>query len=95
MRHAIRLTLLAGTALACASCGANGVFNYRPGHSAEFIAGNPTSVLIDFAHGSDRELDAARILAVNRCTLFGRTAAVLDSINPRSNGMDRASYLCQ
>lgn len=98
MRHAIRLTLIAGTALACASCGANGigkVFNNKPGYSVEFIAGNPTSVLIDFAHGSDQELDAARTLAVNRCTLFGRNNALLDSINPRSNGMDRASYLCQ
>lgn len=100
MRHAIRLTLIAATALACASCAkttmVNRVFSHKPGYSAEFIAGNPTSVLIDFAHGSDQELDAAHTMAMNRCALFGRNGgAILDSINPRGDDTDRASYLCQ
>ena len=99
MRDAIRLTLIVGTALACTSCAKTGTVNQSftqgPGYSVEFIAGNPTSVLIDFAHGSD-ELDAAHTMAVNRCALFGRSGgAILDSINPRSDGVDRASYLCQ
>jgi hypothetical protein len=100
MRQAIRLTLLAVVALSGASCGIGQTINktivHRPGYSIEFVAGNPTSVLIDFAHGSDQELDAAHTLAVNRCALFGRAGgAVLDSINPRSDGVDRASFLCQ
>jgi hypothetical protein len=99
MRHAIRLALVVSTTLICSACertgSVNQMFNHNPGYSVEFIAGNPTSVLIDFAHGSDQELDAAHTLAVNRCALFGRTGgAVLDSINPRSNGLDRATYLC-
>ena len=95
MRHAIRLTLIAATALACASCSGNGM-NHLFSHRVEFIAGNATSVLIDFAHGSDQELDAAHSMAVNRCALFGRgQGAILDSINPRGDGIDRASYLCQ
>jgi hypothetical protein len=104
MRQAIRLTLLAVVALSGASCGigqtisttVNKTIVHRPGYSVEFVAGNPTSVLIDFAHGSDQELDVAHTLAVNRCALFGRAGgAVLDSINPRSDGVDRASFLCQ
>jgi hypothetical protein len=47
------------------------------------------------AHGSDQELDAAHTLAVNRCTLFGKSSAVLESVNPRTDGKDRASYICQ
>lgn len=94
MRGAMRLTLVATTALACASCG-TAIFNDRSGHSAEFVAGNASGVLIDFAHGSDQELDAARNLAINRCTLFGRNDATLESINPRGDGKDRASYICK
>ncbi len=104
MRQAIRLTLLAVVALSGASCGigqtisttVNRTIMHRPGYSVEFVAGNPTSVLIDFAHGSDQELAGAHTMAVNRCALFGRTGgAVLDSINPRGDGVDRASFLCQ
>ena len=95
MRAAITLTFMACTALAVAGCGVVNFGPRNPGYSTEFIAGNATSVLIDFAHGSDQELDAAHTLAVNRCTLFGRAGAVLDSINPRGDGRDRASYICQ
>jgi hypothetical protein len=95
MRAAIGLTLMACAALASAGCSTSNPFNRGSGHSTEFIAGNASSVLIDYAHGSDSELDAAHTLAVNRCTLFGRSAAVLDSINPRGEGKDRASFLCQ
>jgi len=104
MRQAIRLTFLAVILLNGASCGigqtisttVNKTFVHRPGYSVEFVAGNPTNVLIDFAHGSDEELNAAHTLAVNRCALFGRAGgAILDSINPRQDGVDRASFLCQ
>ena len=95
MRAAIGLTFMACVALASAGCTVTNPFNRGSGFSTEFIAGNGTNVLIDYAHGSDNELDAAHTLAVNRCALFGRTGAVLDSINPRGDGKDRASFLCQ
>jgi len=95
MRGAIGLTVVAMSALACAGCGMNNPFNRSPGYSTEFIAGNANGVLIDYAHASDQELDAAHTLAVNRCTLFGKSSAVLESVNPRADGKDRASYVCQ
>lgn len=95
MRGSIGLILMAGTAIAVAGCGTTNMMRHDPGYSIEFIAGNSTNVLIDYAHGSDQELDAAHTLAVNRCTLFGRQSAVLDSINPRGDGKDRASFFCQ
>lgn len=100
MRQAINMALLASVALSCAGCEKTNQVKafilHSPGYSLEFVAGNPSSVLIDFAHGSDRELDAAHTMAVNRCALFGRNGgAVLDSINPRGDGVDRAAYLCQ
>ena len=94
MRAAIGLTFMVCAALASAGCTVTNPFNRTPGQSTEFIAGNANNVLIDYAHGSDAELDAAHTLAVNRCTLFGRNAAVLDSINPRGDGKDRASFMC-
>ncbi len=95
MRAVFGLTFMVCAALGSAGCSMSNPFNRNAGFSTEFIAGNATSVLIDYAHGSDSELDAAHTLAVNRCTLFGRNAAVLDSINPRGDGKDRASFLCQ
>ena len=96
MRGTIRVTLMALTALACAGCTTmKHAFNHQAGYSTEFIAGNASGVLIDYAHGSDPELDAAHTLAENRCALFGKTTAVLDSVNPRGDDTDRASYICQ
>ena len=95
MRGAIRLSLMVAMTLACVGCGMINSLRRDTGYSTEFIAGNAAGVLIDYAHGSDQELDAAHTLAVNRCTLFGRSRAVLESVNPRGDGKDRASYSCQ
>ncbi len=95
MRRAIGTLAVATIVLASAGCGMKNPFNHSPGYSIEFIAGNSSGVLVDYAHGSDQELDAAHTLAVNRCTLFGKSSAVLESVNPRTDGKDRASYICQ
>ncbi len=95
MRRAIGTLAVATIVLASAGYGMKNPFNHSPGYSIEFIAGNSSGVLVDYAHGSDQELDAAHTLAVNRCTLFGKSSAVLESVNPRTDGKDRASYICQ
>jgi hypothetical protein len=103
MRGAIGLVVLVGVAVAASGCSrvktaggyVSGIFTHKPGYSVEFIAGNSYSVLIDYARGSDTELQEATKLATNRCELFGRASAVLESINPRSDDKARASFLCQ
>jgi hypothetical protein len=67
----------------------------QPGSSAEFVAGNSSEVLIDIRHGPDAELDAARTLATQKCGLFGKRSAVLQSVNPVSDGKDRVAFACQ
>jgi hypothetical protein len=103
MRGAIGLAMLMGVAVAASGCARvqsagdsiSGLFNKKPGYSVEFIAGNSYTVLIDYARGSDTELQEATKLANNRCGLFGQHTAVLESINPRSDSKARASFLCQ
>lgn len=88
--------LMGGICVGCATMDTMNPFQPRqPGYSTEFIAGNATTVLIDYAQGSDTELEAARKLAVNRCGLFGRTGAVLQSVDLRGDGKSRATFLCQ
>jgi hypothetical protein len=103
MRAAVGLIMLVGVAVAASGCArvksagesVGGLFNKSPGYSVEFIAGNSYAVLIDYARGSDTELQEATKLATNRCQLFGQRTAVLESINPRSDDKARASFLCQ
>ena len=84
----------AAVALLCAGCGFTPILGRTPGYSVEFIAGNASTVVIDLAHGSDSELSAANTLATNRCTLFGKSKATLESINPRGGSTDLATYAC-
>ena len=67
----------------------------KPGGSVEFVAGNATSVLI--AHDASRpgELQYATAMATEKCGIFDRSTAVLDSLNTRSDGWMRATYLCK
>jgi hypothetical protein len=62
---------------------------------AEFVAGNASQVLVDIWHGTDSDLTASRQVATEKCALFGKTSAVLQSINPISGGKDRVSFACQ
>lgn len=68
----------------------------KPGHSVEFVSGSTASVLIDFDNGSAGELKYADAMAKDKCTIFGKSTAALESLNPRGDGDEmRATYLCQ
>ena len=66
------------------------------GHSVEFVASNPDSVLLDFAAKPPGELVAANETATQQCQIFSPRTAVLESLNTRGEGgMIRATYLCK
>jgi hypothetical protein len=85
---------------ALAGCGA---YDYarnavapQPGHSVEFVSGSTASVLIDFDNGSAGELKYADAMAKDKCTIFGKSTAALESLNPRGDDNEmRATYLCR
>lgn len=66
----------------------------RAGRTVEFIASNPDSVLLDFASRPPGELAYAQDVATSQCGIFNRHAAVLESLNTRSDGRVRATYAC-
>ena len=63
--------------------------------SVEFVAANSSTVLIDYARGNPADGEAAKQMAVEKCTLFGGRTAVLESLNVRGDGKERAAFLCQ
>ena len=67
----------------------------RPGHTAEFVSGSASSVLIDFSNSPAGELKYAEAMANDNCAIFGKSSARLESINPRSDDKMRSSYICQ
>jgi hypothetical protein len=93
MRIAASLSLIfvAGALSGC------GMFSSStPGHSVEFVASNPDSVLLDFAAKPAGELAAANDTATQQCQLFSRRTAELESLNVRGEGGTiRATYLCK
>jgi hypothetical protein len=84
--------VLISLAIAVSGCSSMKTLVNPSGSSAEFIAGNSTEVLIDTRHGRDADLAAARTLANDKCTLFGKNSAVLQSINPHSEDTDRVVF---
>jgi hypothetical protein len=90
MRTATLLSLLC-VAGALSACGSS-----TPGHSVEFVASNTDSVLLDFAAKPPGELAATDNVAAQQCQLFGKSKAVLESLNTRGDGGTiRAIYLCK
>jgi hypothetical protein len=88
MRTATILSLIF-VAGALTGCGSSG-------HSVEFVASNPDSVLLDFAAKPPGELVAADDVATQQCQLFGKSKAVRESLNTRGEGGTiRAIYLCK
>ena len=87
----VSLICMAGALGGCGMFGSG-----RPGHTVEFVASNPDSVLLDFGAKPAGELVAANDTATQQCQLFdsGRTA-VLESLNVRDEGTIRATYLCK
>ena len=95
MTKATSLPVLVCLAAAVSGCSSISGMFHKPGSSAEFVAGNSSQVLIDIRHGPDTELAAARQLANDKCTLFGKSSAVLQSINPHGDNVDRVQFACQ
>jgi hypothetical protein len=67
----------------------------RPGQTVEFVSSNPDSVLLDFGARPSGELAFASDTATQQCHLFHRGDATLESLNVRSEGTVRATYLCR
>ena len=65
------------------------------GSTVEFVASNPSSVLLDFAGRPPGELAAANDVATQQCQIFSRRMAILESLNVRNDGVIRATYLCR
>ena len=65
------------------------------GQSVAFVASNSDSVLLDFAARPPGELAFANETASQQCQIFNRRTAVLESLNTRSDGTIRATYLCK
>jgi hypothetical protein len=90
--------------MACAAsvltgCGAvSGVKNMvspTPGHTVAFLSGNSSSVVIDYGTSPAGEVQYANAMAKDKCSMFGRSDAVLESVNTRGDDMMRAIYLCK
>jgi hypothetical protein len=80
---------------ALSGCGIGNMFASSPGHTVEFVASNPDSVLLDFGAKPPGELQAANQTATQQCQLFNSRAAVLESLTVRDKGRIRATYLCK
>ena len=72
------------------------VFSPKPGNSATFVSGNSASVLIDYANSPAGEAAYADAMAKDKCAIFGKKSAELESLNPRGSGeTTRATYSCK
>lgn len=93
MIRAAAVMIFGATALLAAGCNQSG--GMAGASSVEFVAANSSTVLIDYARGNTADGDAAKQMAVEKCTLFGGRTAVLESLNVRGDGKERAAFLCQ
>lgn len=97
----LSLACMAGALSACSmvdrvSSGVSGMFAPPPpGRTIEFVASNPDSILLDFGARPPGELAVANATANQQCQIFSRREAVLESLNTRSEGTIRATYLCK
>lgn len=66
-----------------------------PGRTVEFVSSNADSVLLDFGARPPGELSPADAIATAQCQIFNRRTAVLESLNSRSDGLIRATFLCK
>lgn len=74
--------------------GVRSVFVAPPGRSVQFVAGSASSVLIDYSSSKKDELSYADQMANEKCGLFGKQSAALESLNPREGEIMRATYVC-
>ena len=89
--------LLAGGLAGCDTVNrAVTVFSPKPGNSATIVSGNSASVLIDYANSPAGEAAYADAMAKDKCAIFGKKSAELESLNPRGSGeTTRATYSCK
>ncbi len=92
MIRAAAVMMFGATALLAAGCNQPGAAGAS---SVEFVAANSSTVLVDYARGNAADGEAAKQMAVEKCTLFGGRTAVLESLNVRGDGKERAAFLCQ
>ena len=97
MTKATTVLILSCVAGALAGCGPGmGMFgSNKPGGTVSFVASNAETVLVDFATRPAGELTYAAGVADQQCGLFGRGAAILESLNTRQDGQIRGTYLCR
>jgi len=98
-RCLMRIATIAGVlcmAGALGGCGMVGSWfgGGGPGRSVEFVSSNPDSILLDFSAKPPGELAAATDTATKQCHMFHRGDAALESLNVRTEGTIRATYLC-
>ena len=88
--------LVAGLVAGCSTLNyARNEIAPQPGDSVEFVSGTSAAVQIDFNNKSAGELNYANVMGKDKCAIFGKSSAVLQSIDPRGDNRMRASYLCQ
>jgi hypothetical protein len=92
------LLLLAGL-LALSACGTTRAIRTSlfppPGNTVTFLSGNASSVVIDYGTDPAGEVQYANEMAKERCALFGKSRAKLESINTRASDTMRAIYTCE
>ena len=93
MRTATIATLIC-VAGALSGCGTMS-YGGPSGRSVDFVASNADSVLLDFAARQEGGLTFAGATAAQQCQIFGRRDAALESLNVRTEGTIRATYLCR
>jgi hypothetical protein len=81
-------------AAALSGCSSGGMAP-SSGQGIAFVASNSDSVLLDLSARPPGDLTAARDAAAEQCRIFNRNTAVLESLNTRSEGTIRATYLCR
>jgi hypothetical protein len=81
-------------AAALSGCNAGGMSS-SSGQGIAFVASNSDSVLLDLTARPPGDLAAANDTATQQCQIFSRRTAVLESLNTRSEGTIRATYLCK
>jgi hypothetical protein len=88
--------LMAGALTGCGAYNyARNVVTPTPGRTVEFVSGSSSSVLIDFRNRPSGEMKFAEAMANDKCAIFGKPSAMLESINTRSDDRMRATYLCK
>lgn len=89
--RSITALVLAGCLPLLAACNAG----MSQGSGVQFVAANSSTVIVDMTRGAEADLDLARVIANQKCSLFGASSATLESLNVVARDRERASFLCR